>query len=118
MLKEKEEFQDILLPLDSNIIDSTTGMERMVKQTVSHQGRWRIHKNDPDILFPSDPHADRVDEPEKLNLYTGDVYDKKQHFLYSISKKSMQFIYYKIMKDGEENIKQKLTTNKLQITYL
>jgi hypothetical protein len=115
---KEEEFQYIILHLDKNIIDSTTGMEKMDEQTVSHQGKWRIHKNAPDNLFPSDPHADRVDKPEKLDLYTGKVFDKKQHFLYSILKKSVQFIYYKIMKDGEDNIKQKLRINKLQITYL
>ena len=108
----------INLPLDKDISDPTTGMMRMVEQTVSHQGRWRIHKSDPDNLFPSDPHADRVDAPEKLDLYTGNVFDKSRKFLYALSPKAMKFIYYKIMKSGEENIKQKLIANQLQITYL
>lgn len=114
----EENEQIILLPLDKDIFDPTTGMLRMVEQTVSHQGKWRIHKSDPDNIFPSDPHADRVDEPEKLNLYTGDVFNKKKEYLYTLSKKAMQYIFYQIMKKGEDNIKQKLNSNILLITYL
>jgi aconitate hydratase len=109
---------EILLPLDNNILNSKTGMERLYEQTVSNQGRWRIHKSDPDNLFPSDPHADRIDKPEKLDLYTGKVYNKNMQYQYTLSDKAMQFIYYKIIKKGEENIIQKLIINKSQITYL
>lgn len=108
----------ILLPQDNAIINPVTGIQRLDEQTVNHQGRWRIHKSDPDNIFPSDPHADRQDEPEKLNLYTGEVYDKNKKLVRTLSKKSMLFIYHKILKNGEPNIIQKLTTNIAQITYL
>lgn len=116
-MNQKEDFY-ITLPLEKNIIDPVKGLERLFEQTVVHQGRWRIHKNDPDNVFPSDPHADRVDGAEKLDLYTGDVYNTTKKHLYTLSKKSMQFIYFKIIKDGEENIIQKLKTNSSKITYL
>lgn len=116
-MEEKKPLQ-INLPLDKDILNPITGMERLVEQTISHQGKWRVHKSDADNLFPSDPHGDRIDNPEKLNLYTGAVYDNKRQHIYTLSKKAMQFIYYKIMEKGEENIKQKLITNKVLITYL
>jgi hypothetical protein len=115
---EKQQYLDVLLPLDAHILDPVKGTQWLIEQTVKHQGKWRIHKSDPDDIFPSDPHADRVDEPEKLNLYTGDVYNKKQDYLYTLSKKAMQFIYNKIIANGEKNIVDKLTANKTQITYL
>ncbi len=114
----ENEFFSISLPLDKNIIDPIRGFERLDEQTVKHQGIWRIHKSDPDNVFPSDPHADRIDEPEKLNLYTGEVYNKKQEYLYKLSKKAMQFIYNKIMSKGEPDVIQKLEANKARITYL
>jgi hypothetical protein len=115
---EHEEDLYITLPLDDNIMNPVTGLEKLFEQTVSHQGKWRIHKSDPDNIFPSDPHADRVDASEKLNLFTGDVYDTKKKYLYALSKKAMQFIYYKILNKGEETIIQKLQTNLSKIIYL
>ncbi len=115
----EEEYFDILLPLDSDIIDPVKGLQNLYEQTVNHQGRWRIHKNDPDDIFPSDPHADRVDEAEKLDLYTGEVYNSKTKlYEYTLSKKTMIFIYNKIMNKGEGTIILKLTANAAQIMYL
>jgi hypothetical protein len=116
----EDEYIVIALPLESDILDPIKATERLVEQTVNHQGRWRIHKNDPDDRFPSDPHADRIDEPsEKLNLYTGDVFDRStKKCLYTLSNRSMVFIYNKILKKGEENIIAKLNANKQLFTYL
>jgi hypothetical protein len=35
--------------------------------------RWRMHMNDKD-RWPSYPHAHDLDEPQKLNLFTGIIY--------------------------------------------
>lgn len=116
---EETEPQEIRLPLEKDIIDPIRGIEWLNEQTVSHQGIWRIHKCDPDNIFPSDPHADRIDEKgEKLDLYTGEVYNTKKQYLYKLSKKSIRFIYYKIMKEGEDVVIKKLGANKSDITYL
>jgi|WetSurMetagenome_2_1015567.scaffolds.fasta_scaffold21540_5 hypothetical protein len=118
-MKKENEVLEILLPLDADIINPMSGLIKLNEQTVSHQGKWRIHKNDPDNIFPSDPHADRVDESdEKLNLYTGEVYNSKKQYLYTLSKKSIQYIYHKIIKNGENTIINKLNENKSKITYL
>ncbi len=95
------------------------GQQMLLEKVVKHNGIWKINKYDPDIIFPSDPHADRVDAPEKLDLYTGDVYSKtnKQH-LYTLPKKAMKFIYNQIMACKEDEIKNKLITNVKMITYL
>jgi len=95
------------------------GQQMLLEKIVKHNGIWKINKYDPDNIFPSDPHSDRVDEPEKLDLYTGAVYSKinKQH-LYTLPKKAMNFIYNQIMSCKENEIKNKLITNTAQITYL
>jgi len=95
------------------------GLRMLLEKTVKHNGIWRIHKNDPDDIFPSDPHADRQDEPEKLNLFNGYVYHKKtKEHLYTLPKKAMKFIYQEIMNCKEALIKDKLTANHKMITYL
>ncbi|WP_052600277.1 hypothetical protein [Aureispira sp. CCB-QB1] len=95
------------------------GLQLLLEKTVKHKGIWRIHKSDLDDIFPSDPHADRQDEPEKLDLYTGDVYDKKtKNYKYKLPKKAMRFIYKKIMYCKEDAIKDKLLENEDSITYL
>lgn len=95
------------------------GGRMMLEKQVKHNGIWRIHKADPDDIFPSDPHGDRVDEPEKLDLYTGAVYSRtNKKLLYTLPKKAMKFIYNEIMGCKEEDIKNKLRANRNMITYL
>jgi hypothetical protein len=74
------------------------GQRLLLEKTVKSNGIWRIHKSDPDNVFPSDPHADRVDGAEKLDLYTGDVYSSitKKH-LRTMPKKAMKLIYNTLM---------------------
>ncbi len=95
------------------------GQQILLEKVVKHNGIWKINKYDPDTIFPSDPHADRVDAPEKLDLYTGAVYSKinKGH-LYTLPKKAMKLIYNKIMACKEDEIKNKLIANASMITYL
>ena len=95
------------------------GQRLLLEKTIKHNGIWRIHKSDPDHNFPSDPHADRQDAPEKLDLYNGNVYDKTtKSFLYKLPNKAMKYIYNQIMDCKEDIIKNKLTSNKNSITYL
>lgn len=95
------------------------GQRLLLEKQVKHNGIWRIHKSDPDNIFPSDPHGDRVDGAEKLDLYNGNVYNKtnKQH-IYTLPKKAMKYIYNQIMKCKEDEIKNKLIANANLITYL
>jgi hypothetical protein len=96
-----------------------TGQRLLLEKTVNHQGRWRFHKSDPDDLFPSDPHVDRVDEPEKLNIYNGAVYSSSdKSYLRTLSKKAMKYIYNQLMACKEDEIKNKLRNNLNLITYL
>jgi hypothetical protein len=89
-----------------------------VGQKIKCVGVWEIHKNDKDP-FPNDPHGDRVDKPEKLDLYTGKVYDRAtRKYLRKLPTKKMLQIYSKIMTYGEDNVIAKLKANEHQITYL
>jgi len=113
-----EKYFSFNLPIEQDIINPLTCLRNISEQSVKKDGIWRIHKSDPDNIFPSDPHADRVDAKEKLDLYTGEVFDKVTHdFLYKMSKKSMQFIYHTIIRGGEANIIAKLNQNKHLIQY-
>ncbi len=95
------------------------GLRMLNEKQVKQNGIWRVHKSDPDDIFPSDPHADRQNAPEKLDLYNGRVYDKstKKH-IYTLPDKAMKFIYNQIMNCKEDEIKNKLILNKSSITYL
>jgi hypothetical protein len=105
---ESDEFLlEINLPADEEI--TTSGQRLFLEKTVRHQGVWRVHKSDPDKVFPSDFHADRVDGAEKLDLYTGQVYSKSnKQLLYSLSKASMRFIFKELMGSKELEIQTKL----------
>ena len=95
------------------------GLRMLLEKTVKKNGIWRIHKSDPDDIFPSDPHGDRQDEPEKLDLYNGRVYDKRTRvYKYTLPKKVMKYIYQEIMNCKEDLIRNKLKCNKSSITYL
>ncbi len=85
---------------------------------IKRGGVWRIHKNDPDKHFPSDFHADRVDKPEKLDLYTGAIYSKKhgQH-LRSMSRKDMCRIHSELKACGRDFLDAKLASAD-KFTYL
>lgn len=113
----KNDFFEFTLPDFGEI--TSEGKRMLLERQVRQNGIWRIHKSDADDIFPSDPHGDRVDASEKLNIYTGDVFSKstKKH-LYTLPTKAMKFIYYELMRCKEQNIIDKLTTNKDQITYL
>jgi len=40
------------------------------ERTISRGGIWRVYKNDPDTVFPSNFHAHHMEAPEVLDLYT------------------------------------------------
>ena len=81
-------------------------------------GIWEVHLTDKDS-FPSNPHADRVDKPEKLNLYNGEVFSKiNLKRVGKVHKKDMRIIHAEIMNRGEEKVIGKLKGNKHFITYM
>jgi hypothetical protein len=84
-------------------------LEYLIEVTVkAGNGVWRIHNNNPDDIFPSDPHADRVDQHHKLNLFTGDYFDNNKVLVGTLSKKELAFIHAKIKKSKLLNVKAKL----------
>ena len=58
-----ETFFEIELPDFTEI--TPDGQRLLLEKQVKHNGIWRIHKSDPDNVFPSDPHGDRVDGENK-----------------------------------------------------
>lgn len=90
-----------------------------IGQEIKCKGKWRVHNNDADP-WPSDPHADRVDNRiEKLNLFNGEVLSKvTRQRLYNLTKKDMKFIYGQIMKGNLEGVKNKMKEKIEFIEYL
>ena len=107
---------EIQLPLDEHIL--ADGNILLLEKTVKHQGVWVVHLSDADP-WPSNPHAERQDEPGKLDLFTGDVYDPQtRRRMQKLSAKSMKYIYGQIMAHEYKDIKNRLLENKTNIKYL
>lgn len=46
--------------------------------TISVAGKtWRVHRHDPDCIWPSDFHAHSLSDTETLNIHNGDVWNPK-----------------------------------------
>jgi hypothetical protein len=105
---------EIRLPADEDILEN--GLLLLKERVVKHQGIWIINLNDQDS-WPSHPHGDRKDEPEKLNLLTGDVFSKaSRNHIYTLSNKSMRYIFHRISKFADSRILEALTCQ--HISYL
>jgi hypothetical protein len=113
---EVPSLAEVFIPDFREILDD--GRRMSIAIQVKHNGKWRVHKSDADKNFPSDFHADRVDEAEKLDLYTGDVWSPitRKH-LYVMPKKAMRYIFRELSKTKEENL-QVLMADKSKFGYL
>jgi len=101
-------LKEFILPDFDDITED--GRQRLNERTVTHKGVWRVHKSDPDKIFPSDFHADRVDMPEKLDIYTGQVFSSlTRQFLYTLPPKAMRFIYRDLSRSKEPEILNQLS---------
>lgn len=101
------DFVDIEIPDYREI--TPDGRRMVLEVTVRRNGVWRVHSNDPDTVFPSDFHADRVDAPEKLDLYTGGVFSAIHgNLLRTEPKKVMLYIFRELQRCKEVRIQQRL----------
>lgn len=76
------------IELDSSILGDNVP-RKLEERTVKAAGEvWRIHKNDADP-FPSNPHAHSLDTGLKLDLSTGELYQKRT-CVGSITRKALQ----------------------------
>ncbi len=113
---ETQSLAEVFIPDFQEILDD--GRRMSIAIQVKHNGKWRVHKNDADKNFPSDFHADRIDEPEKLNLYNGDVWSSiTGKRLYVMPKKAMRYIFRELSKTKEENL-QKILADRSKFIYL
>lgn len=94
----------------------------LLNERTSHTagGHWRVHKADADDVWPSDFHAHNVnDDREKLDVYTGVVYNKTtKEELYKIKPKVMRYIYRDMKSSKEKAISDKCDGDKKKFTYL
>jgi len=86
------------------------GARLLIEVRVKSNGVWFVHKSDPDNHFPSDFHADREDAPEKLDIYTGKVYDRRsKRCVRTMPRKAMLLIRGRLEGCKEPEIQAKLS---------
>lgn len=106
----------IKIPKEEYILED--GTQIIIKAIVKHRGIWKINLNDAD-KWPSDPHGDRVDCAEKLDLLNGNIYSKITKLqIGRFSNKTMRFMFLEVKKHCNEKIFEKLISQKDCITYL
>lgn len=76
-MAKNDEF--IIQNFDDDDIEEN-GLLRLREWTVHCKGNWRVHKSDVDN-WPSNLHAHSLEVAEKMDLYTGEIYDVKSHEL-------------------------------------
>lgn len=62
---------------------------------------WRVHKNDPDKLRPSDFHLHDLENGDKLDLYTGELYSYDFRYIKKIRKKKHKFCLEEVKKRSD-----------------
>ena len=80
--------------------------------TVRRNGKsWRINKNDRDEIFPSDFHAHNLETGEKLDLYTGYLYNPvTKKLLWALHKKDWIAILSELKTIKDKSISLKANT--------
>jgi hypothetical protein len=106
------------VPPDDDIQEDGTAI--LKEYTVRHQGIWRVHQQDADDKWPSDFHAHNLDDGrEKLDIYTGEVYDiVSREKKYQLKGKAMRYIYAELRDCGNDAIAKKCTNDPDTFPYL
>ena len=108
---------EIEIPPEEDINEDGTLLFK--EYTVSCNGKWRVHMNDADD-WPSNFHAHNVgDGNEKLDLYTGEVYDvKTKDVVRHLKKKVMRYIFHCFENCGNPAIEAKCAQHRDRFGYL
>ena len=112
-----ESTLEIDVPSESELDED--GSLFLREYTVTYSGKWRVHMNDAD-KWPSDFHAHNVDDcREKLDLYTGIVFNVLTKYeSRRLTKKQMRFIYETLRTSGNEKIQHKCTADSKRFKFL
>jgi cysteinyl-tRNA synthetase len=104
---DQEDLAEFEIPDFREITEN--GDRLLIEVTVKSNGVWVIHKSDPDTNFPSDFHADRRDAAEKLDLYTGNVFDRtNRQMIRKFPRKAMLLVFRRLLASKEPEIQSKL----------
>ncbi|MFH1431278.1 MAG: hypothetical protein ABIG37_02310 [Nanoarchaeota archaeon] len=97
-MEDKEEIS-FFIPEDDN--DLTIDGKIYIKlYDVKMKGeKWRFNKNDKDT-FPSKPHGHNLETGEKINIWTGEIWDKNKTLKRKFSDKKVLFIQSKLRDRG------------------
>lgn len=107
-MDDMEETIEVELPPEKEVLPN--GKHMMLEETLKHRGKWRLHANDPDDIFPSDLHAHNMDgNGERLDLYTGRIYDREgRSVIGSMKEKDMLYFVRWLRKNKNPSIQTKL----------
>lgn len=107
---------DITIPDFDEITED--GRRLMLERTIKSNGIWRVHKSDADTIFPSNFHAVNIETGEKLDLYTGEVFNPvSKQLTRKLPKKAMRYVYGELQSCEESEITGKCQ-NRASFTFL
>lgn len=88
--------------------------------TLRRNGKvWRFHKTDADVHFPSDFHVHNIENGERLDMFTGYVYDPRtRQPIGVLPRKDMRAIYAKLKSSKDIAISAKCDDNPARFSYL
>ncbi len=93
-MSDKEEIEFFIPEKDENI--SEDGKIYIKLYDIKMNGaRWRFYKNDKDPR-PSNPHGHNLETGDKMDIWTGKVYDKNNNLIDEISSKKLLFVQSKL----------------------
>jgi len=96
-------YFDIELPGAEEIMED--GTKQLLEVTLKHRGIWRVHLDDKDQYNPSDFHGHNIDTGEKLDFYTGIIYDNKgKNQKRKLSRKDMLYFKKEIEKTTYDDL--------------
>jgi len=111
--------QDVYIPEEVAIQEDGTVL---YTERTSHTagGHWRVHKSDADDVWPSDFHAHNLEDPrEKMDMYTGDVYNSTtKKYLFTLKAKTMRYIYADMKASKDAEIRNKCNGDNEKFSYL
>ena len=89
----KEEFSIVIPHNDQDILEN--GRVYIKLHRIKAWRIWQFHSNDADP-WPSDPHGHDIENGDKLDIYTGEIYSHNRVLIRKLSQKQLDFLHYKL----------------------
>jgi hypothetical protein len=98
MTEDKNNLEITLYAVGEDFMEEDKSSLDFQFMYIGHK-KWQFHKSDPD-KWPSVPHGHNYQENQKINVYTGEVFQPK-------TKKYLGKLKNKFLKDMQKELKNK-----------